>query len=697
MTSPVSVVLVFFMLCVTCLAQRAPCDKKNYCVGAAKSEITAPPGFPTGGHGPAGGIARGSWGRNWARAFVIRDQVGAVAVLVSCDTFAVPLSLTKHVWETVENKLERKDLKLKPEGLLISATHTHQGPGNYFDSPAYNAFGSARLGFSRPLFNFLVKQISDAILRAADNMHVSELRLYQGTVQAGFDKPFLVNRSPATFAQNWNAATVLSELGFKGDKACPEKRLPGEPEDGWDLGGCPRLRAVDRRMLILEATDVDSKERLADLVFFAVHPTVLIHHAPLFSSDFTGYAMDALEHDKRGLVAGFFNGAEGDITARRFHRDALEVVERGEQFLAAAKNLLAKREKVDLLDPRISLSARLIDTGSSSDRQCREGDITYRLARTPLVGAAQPGGGELDRTIFFDFGWRTGVRSLTATEDQGNKQPALDLKDIPGFSLLTSILGGPLAFPRRLPVTYLKLGKFSLGALPFEVSTTAGYRIRKNMETADEVFQLLGLTNGYASYLATASEYAAQDYMGASTLWGPNEADFFRCQLMDLKGKEPKEKFRFPLIVLDLSDDFKSSIVGYKRDLPDEDLEEIIRDDAGMPVRHLPFFEWTERVQDQYIAASRRRVSVTTVANDIVDDTDFGFIKILKQKPDGECQVWNAIWLGPLLKKVAAIDYVFHVTSATGEEIVSTPFKVNLDSPDKPHPVDALKKQEKCK
>jgi hypothetical protein len=37
------------------------------------------------------------------------------------------------------------------------------------------------------------------------------------------------------------------------------------------------------------------------------------------------------------------------------------------------------------------------------------------------------------------------------------------------------------------------------------------------------------------------------------------------------------------------------------------------------------------------------------------------------------------------------------VTSATGEEIVSTPFKVNLDSPDKPHPVDALKKQEKCK
>jgi hypothetical protein len=54
-----------------------------------------------------------------------------------------------------------------------------------------------------------------------------------------------------------------------------------------------------------------------------------------------------------------------------------------------------------------------------------------------------------------------------------------------------------------------------------------------------------------------------------------------------------------------------------------------------------------ERVpgHDQYTAAAKRRIWITTTAKDIVDETDVGFIKILKQAPKGDCQVWNAIWL----------------------------------------------------
>ena len=54
----------------------------SYSVGAGKAEITAPPGFATGGHGPAGSVARGSWSRNWARAFVFKDPNGSTVVLV---------------------------------------------------------------------------------------------------------------------------------------------------------------------------------------------------------------------------------------------------------------------------------------------------------------------------------------------------------------------------------------------------------------------------------------------------------------------------------------------------------------------------------------------------------------------------------------------------------------------------------------
>ena len=144
MSRILAIFLVTIVISAHAKAQAPGCTAGSFCVGAAKREITAPPGYPTGGHGPAGGIARGSWNRNWSRAFVFKDGSGAMAVLVSCDTFAIPLSLTKHVWDAIKDKPELKGLK--PEGLLISATHTHQGAANYMDAPAYNAFGSARAG-----------------------------------------------------------------------------------------------------------------------------------------------------------------------------------------------------------------------------------------------------------------------------------------------------------------------------------------------------------------------------------------------------------------------------------------------------------------------------------------------------------------------------------------------------------------------
>jgi len=450
-------------------------------------------------------------------------------------------------------------------------------------------------------------------------------------------------------------------------------------------------------MIVLEAKDSSSGARIADLVFFASHPIVLIHSAPLFNADFTGYAMDALEDKAPGLIAGFFNGAEGDITPRRFYRDVLEVVARGKQFLTGAETVLSTPDKVQDLDPNIAVRARLINTASASDRSCVEGGIAGKLASVPQPGAAQVGGAELDRTMYFDFGWKTGVRAFTAANGQGAKQPALDLKDLPGFSLLTSLFSGGLSFPSRLPVTYVKLGNFSLGAVPLEMSTATGYRIRKDMESSGEVFQLLGLTNAYASYVATASEYAAQDYMGASTLWGPYEAEFFRCQLAKLRSNASQPEFKFPIIVLGITDPFGAAIVGQPRDLPDEDLQDIIRDSGHMPVRNLPFFEWSERVSggEKYTAASKRQIYITE-GNRVVDATDFGFIKVLKQAPAGECQIWDAIWLGPLLQGATGSNYVFHIKTARGEMVVSKPFPALIDSPPKPTPVQPEASQPSC-
>ena len=57
--------------------------------GAAIVDITPPPGLATGGHGPAGAIARGHLTRLYARAIYLTDGTHPL-LLVSVESFAVP-------------------------------------------------------------------------------------------------------------------------------------------------------------------------------------------------------------------------------------------------------------------------------------------------------------------------------------------------------------------------------------------------------------------------------------------------------------------------------------------------------------------------------------------------------------------------------------------------------------------------------
>src|SRR4051812_25059004 len=68
----------------------APTKPERFLAGAAKMDITPPPGYPTSGDGPAGDLSRGYWTRLNARAFFFQDTSGNTAVMVSCDLFAIP-------------------------------------------------------------------------------------------------------------------------------------------------------------------------------------------------------------------------------------------------------------------------------------------------------------------------------------------------------------------------------------------------------------------------------------------------------------------------------------------------------------------------------------------------------------------------------------------------------------------------------
>src|SRR5712672_3387835 len=71
----------------------------SFLAGAAKADITPPPGFPMGGHSVAGHRARGYWTRLYARAVYMQDRRGHELVLVACDLWSMPGGLGDRVAE----------------------------------------------------------------------------------------------------------------------------------------------------------------------------------------------------------------------------------------------------------------------------------------------------------------------------------------------------------------------------------------------------------------------------------------------------------------------------------------------------------------------------------------------------------------------------------------------------------------------
>ncbi len=82
--------------------------------------------------------------------------------------------------------------------------------------------------------------------------------------------------------------------------------------------------------------------------------------------------------------------------------------------------------------------------------------------------------------------------------------------------------------PQILPVQVFKIGNVAILALPFEVTTMAGRRLKEagldHLSAAGvDYIAIACLANGYGSYMATKEEYEKQIYEGAGTFFGPNQ------------------------------------------------------------------------------------------------------------------------------------------------------------------------------
>ncbi|GHB62681.1 hypothetical protein [Persicitalea jodogahamensis] len=239
-----------FLLLALVLFGFQPARAQALRAGAAKRIITPDPLLPvSGGIGtPKKTVERK--GDLFVRAMVLEKGDTRVA-FVSVDNLG---------WPSVLGDKSRTLVKgIKPENILIAATHTHSAPDAY-GFPNEKGESIADLKY----LDWCVQQIASAINEAVEKLEPATLKVTTGEAKG-------------KIAYNYYA---------------------------------PRL--YDPRCGVIQATSTRSGNTIATLVNYAVHPEVLGSNQGILSPDLCGPLYDRIEA-KAGGVAMFINGAQGGM------------------------------------------------------------------------------------------------------------------------------------------------------------------------------------------------------------------------------------------------------------------------------------------------------------------------------------------------------------------------------------------------
>ena len=638
---------------------------RSFHFGAGKSDITPPPGFPLGGHSIAGRMARGYWTRLHARAFYFEDASGHALAMVSCDLFAIPAALSARVAQMVADK-DRK-IPLSPQSIILAATHTHSGPAGYMSSPVYN-FGGLLPGYSKKLLETLAERIVDAIQQAHDDALADPNARYGLALRSGYAPDLQRNRaidaffldSPAERDGVWREARAAQT-------SCPNAAVQD----------CPRYQAVDPTLKVLEVWRGD--KRTALMVFFAIHPTAMSHDNTLYQSDLTGYAMDELERRGHATVAGFFNGAEGDISPRWVRQNRDEVMLLGGSLAGDVENLLRKTPPTSE-PPEISTYGGSFRTFPADPHVAALKSLTL-----PGTGVAGVGGAEDGRTILWAYGWHGGINPNTTTGDP--KIPAFDLHHVPALKILQQIIGAPKNYPQSVPVSAAQIGGvLSVAAVPVEMTTIEGRKLRADLQPEmGAPLVLVGLANEYLGYTTTAEEYPRQNYEGASTIFGAKEGAVLEELLRDVVHRPGRPTHVGPLVFNAGSKwpyQFGPELFGERYKLPYDSLEPEMADAQGRTDDAAPRFEWPEGVSGDWEKDQRKVQILSQVGSEwklITDDSGTNLLTVLAEArpaPSSPRRSWMAIWINPR-PSTAAAWYIFRVRPPGMKQyLCSLPFQL---------------------
>ncbi len=215
--------------------------------GAAEVSLHFPRHVPVAGYPRLAWYDRGIRDPVSVRALVLSEP-GCSVALVSVEIMLVPGKLARAVEKRVRN--------LGLDGVVVAATHTHSGPGGYWNDAVSERIGTGP--YDSRIFDSLVDEIAEAVRRAADTRAPAYLSVARA-------------RWP-TYARN---------RAGKGER-------------------------IDGHLVDLSVSDQAGKP-LAEVVIFPAHAAILDLENHRISGDWPGHLMRA-----GSGVRLFFQGAVGD-------------------------------------------------------------------------------------------------------------------------------------------------------------------------------------------------------------------------------------------------------------------------------------------------------------------------------------------------------------------------------------------------
>ena len=485
-------------------------------VGCGSADVTGEPwGAGMMGYGMRFQRTAGLHLRQRSRAFVLGEPGSDRRfVLVVADIGMFFANVRQAVLDRLDPAV------LRPEDVLLTATHTHAGPGGY---AGYKMYNRTNKGLRPHTLAAIVDGVVQSIELALADAAPGRLVLTRGELHDAS-----VNRSPQAFDRN------------------PEQDRQHFPD------------RVDPGTTVLR---LERDGELVGLVnWFATHGTSLTNRNTLISGDNKGYAAHALEAARSGgVVAAFAQTNAGDMSpnvpdaTKGPTQDELEntrVIGERQQDAAGAQLDEPGAEVTDGLATRLSyvdLAGLRVRPEFSPDGR------PHRLSRAVLGASFAAGTKEGPGLPSLHEGVDGNPRVLACSHLLWRLNPGLRDAQAPKAMLLP--VGRFGAAAERVPIQLVRIGPLVLVALAQEVTVVAGLRLRRAvadvLDVPLETVLVQGYANDYAGYVTTPEEYDAQRYEGGHTMFG-------RWQLAAYLQEVTR-------VALDLRDDRASATVGPPR------------------------------------------------------------------------------------------------------------------------------------